>query len=88
MYDTVGFGRSEKGGKFHKMTFKRGELGPEDVEFDIKYCGICHSDVHLADNLFGNTQYPIVPGHELAGIVTKVIWVVTFLMISIVILQE
>ena len=46
--------------------------GDNDVEFDIKFCGICHTDVHYAKNDFGNTKWPLVPGHELAGIVTKV----------------
>ncbi len=42
------------------------------MEFDLKYCGVCHTDVHFANNDLGNTTYPCVPGHELAGIVTKV----------------
>ena len=42
------------------------------MEFEIKYCGICHTDVHVANNEFGRTEYPCVPGHELAGVVTKV----------------
>jgi D-arabinose 1-dehydrogenase-like Zn-dependent alcohol dehydrogenase len=37
------------------------------------YCGICHTDVVYAENKRGNTKFPLVPGHELAGIVTKVI---------------
>ena len=57
-----------------KVTIKRGLTGDNDVEFDIKYCGVCHSDVHMANNDFGNAIYPMVPGHELAGIVTKVIF--------------
>ena len=44
------------------------------MELDIKYCGVCHSDVHMANNDFGNAIYPMVPGHELAGIVTKVFY--------------
>ncbi len=51
---------------------QRNECGPNDVEFDVKYCGICHSDVHFANNDMGVTMYPCVPGHELAGVVTKV----------------
>ncbi len=47
-------------------------MGDNDVEFDIKYCGICHTDVHIANNESGTTNYPCVPGHELAGVVTKV----------------
>uniref|UniRef100_UPI003516FB1B NAD(P)-dependent alcohol dehydrogenase n=1 Tax=Brevundimonas sp. TaxID=1871086 RepID=UPI003516FB1B len=45
---------------------------PDDVAIEIKYCGVCHSDLHIAQNDLGNTRYPIVPGHEIAGIVTAV----------------
>ena len=43
-----------------------------DVEIDILYCGVCHSDLHTARNDWGGTQYPAVPGHEIVGKVTKV----------------
>lgn len=72
MYSTEGFGRKSEEGKFEKITIQRNACGPEDVEFDILYCGICHTDVHISHNETGSTQYPIVPGHELAGVVTKV----------------
>ena len=42
------------------------------MAIEIKYCGVCHSDLHIAQNDLGNTRYPIVPGHEIAGIVTAV----------------
>ena len=42
------------------------------VIFVTVYCGICHTDVHYAENKRGTTKFPLVPGHELAGIVTKV----------------
>ena len=72
MYETVAFAKETKDGPFKKMTIRRGDTGPEDVEFDIKFCGICHSDVHIAEGQLPGTRYPIVPGHELAGVVTKV----------------
>lgn len=50
----------------------RREPKPYDVVVDIKYCGICHSDIHNAKNEWGGTTYPVVPGHEIAGIVTGV----------------
>ncbi|MBT8376512.1 MAG: NAD(P)-dependent alcohol dehydrogenase [Bacteroidia bacterium] len=43
-----------------------------DVEIDILYCGVCHSDLHFARNDWGMTQYPVVPGHEIVGRVTQV----------------
>lgn len=47
-------------------------MGPHDVQFDILYCGVCHSDLHQVRNEWGGTTYPIVPGHEIVGRVTKV----------------
>ncbi len=53
-------------------NFERREVGPHDVQFDIQYCGICHSDLHQVRNEWGGSIYPMVPGHELVGKVTKV----------------
>ena len=53
-------------------AFDRRDPGPDDVAIEIKYCGVCHSDLHIAQNDLGNTRYPIVPGHEIAGVVTAV----------------
>lgn len=75
MYSTTAFGKASKEEDFKKMTIKRNECGDDDVEFDVKFCGICHTDVHFAMDEaqpFRQTSYPCVPGHELAGIVTKV----------------
>lgn len=46
--------------------------GPRDVEIDIHYCGVCHTDIHQARNEWHGTTYPCVPGHEIVGVVTKV----------------
>jgi uncharacterized zinc-type alcohol dehydrogenase-like protein len=55
-------------------TIPRREVGPNDVEFDILYCGVCHSDLHTARNEWAvwPTVYPCVPGHEIVGRVTQV----------------
>jgi len=45
---------------------------PTDVEIDILYCGVCHSDLHVARDEWGGTAYPVVPGHEILGRVTRV----------------
>jgi alcohol dehydrogenase (NADP+) len=50
----------------------RREPGPSDVEIEILYCGVCHSDLHQARNEWHNTIYPCVPGHEIVGRVTRV----------------
>ena len=59
-------------GAFHPTTIARREPGPTEVLFDIKFAGICHSDIHTARAEWGPTIYPLVPGHEIAGIVTQV----------------
>ena len=52
---------------------QRNTCGPDDVTIDIKYCGICHTDVHFArDPLPMPVPFPLVPGHEVAGVVSKV----------------
>ncbi|MBF6333818.1 NAD(P)-dependent alcohol dehydrogenase [Nocardia transvalensis] len=58
--------------RFTKTTIERRGLGPHDVLIDIKYAGICHSDIHTARNEWHGTTYPCVPGHEIAGIVAAV----------------
>jgi len=59
-------------GSFEKVAIERRELGPHDVLIDVKYAGICHSDIHTVRGEWRNATYPIVPGHEIAGIVTEV----------------
>lgn len=54
------------------ITIERRGVGPADVEIDIRYCGICHSDLHTARNDWGGTAYPVVPGHEIVGRVVAV----------------
>src|SRR5690606_9532334 len=53
-------------------SFKRRALSENDVAIDIKYCGICHSDLHQINNDWGFGHYPMVPGHEIVGQVTQV----------------
>jgi uncharacterized zinc-type alcohol dehydrogenase-like protein len=53
-------------------TIERRDPGPHDVAIDIAYCGVCHSDVHAVRDDWGNTRFPIVPGHEITGHVTAV----------------
>ena len=58
---------SEPHGKLQPFEFDPGELGPEQVEVEVDYCGVCHSDLALLDNALGVTSYPFVPGHEVVG---------------------
>jgi len=59
-------------GRFAPTTITRREPGPTEVFFDVAYAGICHSDIHTARGEWGPARYPLVPGHELAGIVRQV----------------
>ena len=54
------------------ITIKRRDVGPHDVRIDIKFAGICHSDIHTVRGDWGDRQYPLVPGHEIAGVVAEV----------------
>lgn len=54
------------------FEINRRNLGPEDIQIDILYCGVCHSDLHTARNEWANTLYPAVPGHEIVGRVVAV----------------
>ena len=53
-------------------AFERRAVGPHDVSIEIAYCGICHSDLHQVRNEWGNSTYPMVPGHEIVGRVLEV----------------
>jgi uncharacterized zinc-type alcohol dehydrogenase-like protein len=53
-------------------SIERRNPKPHDVQIEILYCGICHSDLHFARNDWGMTIYPVVPGHEIVGRVTAV----------------
>src|SRR5215212_9929561 len=54
------------------FQIERRELRPNDIQIEILYCGVCHSDIHMARNEWGQTIYPVVPGHEIVGRVTAV----------------
>ena len=55
-----------------KTTITRRGVGPPDVRFDVHFAGICHSDIHTVRAEWGQPRYPVVPGHEIAGIVTEI----------------
>ena len=46
---------------------QRREVGPNDVQIAVEFCGVCHTDIHYARNDWGTTHYPVVPGHEIIG---------------------
>ena len=72
MPDVLAYAIDSPTGRFAKTTITRREPGPTEIYFDIVYAGICHSDIHTARGEWGQALYPLVPGHELAGIVRQV----------------
>ena len=72
MIECHGYGAQDAKSPIAPLTFKRREVGPNDLHIEITHCGVCHSDIHQARNEWGNSIYPMVPGHEIIGVVRKV----------------
>ncbi|KAL5778257.1 hypothetical protein ACOSP7_011183 [Xanthoceras sorbifolium] len=68
----AGWAAHDSSGKITPYIFKRRENGINDVTIKVMYCGICHTDLHHVKNDWGITMYPVVPGHEITGMITKV----------------
>jgi uncharacterized zinc-type alcohol dehydrogenase-like protein len=66
------FAASDKSSPLGPVTIERRDVGPRDVQFDILFCGVCHSDLHTARGQWKGTTYPCVPGHEIVGRVVSV----------------
>src|SRR6201998_3426822 len=66
------YAASDSTGHLSKTTITRREPGPHDVAIEIKFAGICHSDIHTVKAEWGQTTYTVVPGHVLAVMVTAV----------------
>lgn len=60
------------GEKLQPFEYDPGELGSDEVEIDVNYCGICHSDLSILENQWGVSEYPVVPGHEVVGTVAAI----------------
>ncbi len=71
MLSTKGYAAQAAGVPLAPWEFQRRELNPHDVQLDIIYCGVCHSDLHQARDEWGNGIFPMVPGHEIIGRVSK-----------------
>ncbi|HMJ07891.1 MAG TPA: NAD(P)-dependent alcohol dehydrogenase [Pyrinomonadaceae bacterium] len=72
MIETKGYAVNGPEADFHPYDFARRDVGPKDVLMEILFCGICHSDIHQAKGEWGNSTYPMVPGHEIVGRVTQI----------------
>lgn len=70
--NTLGYAAPSATDALAPFQFERREPRPDDVVLDVLYCGVCHTDLHIARNHGGYTRYPVVPGHEIIGRVTQV----------------
>ena len=66
------YAAKSEGGEMQPFEIERREVKSNDVQIKIQFCGVCHSDLHAVNNDWGNSKYPLVPGHEIIGEVTKV----------------
>lgn len=62
---------AQASGRLERFEYDPGHLGNTEVEIDVQYCGICHSDLSMIDNAWGRSAYPLVPGHEVIGTVAQ-----------------
>jgi len=72
MIKVTGYAAKHSYSRLKKYEFEREEAKAHEVEIDVLYCGVCHSDIHQVKNEWSNTVYPCVPGHEIVGRVTRV----------------
>ena len=72
MLPTKGYAAQQAGAMLAPFTFERRGVGQNDVLVQIRYCGICHSDIHQARDEWGGSIFPMVPGHEIVGTVEQV----------------
>ncbi|MDB5134378.1 MAG: adhC2 [Mucilaginibacter sp.] len=72
MIETKAYAAQDEKTPLAPWTFERRDVGPHDVQFDILYCGVCHSDLHQIKNDWFPGIFPMVPGHEIVGRVIKV----------------
>ena len=72
MIQAQGYAAQQAKSPLHQYSFERRDPRNHDVVVDIQYCGICHTDVHQVNDEWGDSIFPMVPGHEIVGIVTKV----------------
>ena len=69
---SIGYAANSPTDELEPYKFERRPVSDTDVLIDITYCGICHSDIHTVRNEWGGARYPVVPGHEIIGKITKI----------------
>ena len=70
MPPSKGYAAHDSKSSLAPFTFTRRDPGATEIAIEVLYCGVCHSDLHMARNEWGNAIYPMVPGHEIVGRVT------------------
>jgi uncharacterized zinc-type alcohol dehydrogenase-like protein len=68
----VGYAANHSFSHLKRIEFERQSAGPHEIEIEVLYCGVCHSDIHQVKNEWSNTVYPCLPGHEVVGRVTRI----------------
>lgn len=71
-FEVKAYGTQAAEADLQPMNIKRRIIQPDDIEIEILYCGVCHSDLHTVRNDWGGSLYPVVPGHEIVGRITQV----------------
>ena len=72
MLSCTGYAAQDAKASLAPFSFERRDPGESDIEIEILFCGVCHSDLHQARNEWSNTVFPCVPGHEIVGKVKRV----------------
>ena len=72
VFPAIGYAAKNSSGRLEPFEFARNDVGSNEVQIDVMYCGVCHSDIHQVKNEWFNTVYPCVPGHEVVGRVAKI----------------
>jgi uncharacterized zinc-type alcohol dehydrogenase-like protein len=72
MSEVKAYGAQASDANLKELNIERRQITADDVQIEIEYCGVCHSDIHQVRNDWKNSKYPVVPGHEIIGRVTQV----------------
>src|SRR3979490_3214555 len=72
MIPTKGYAAPNATSKLTPFNFERREVGVNDIQIEIIYCGVCHSDIHQVRDEWGGSTFPMVPGHEIVGKIIQV----------------
>ncbi len=71
MTHAIGYAAHHSFSHLKPLTFERADPVAQEIEIDVLFCGVCHSDIHQARNEWSNTIYPCMPGHEIVGRVSR-----------------